>query len=83
MKHSLPSLDSLKAFEAAARNLSFSLVANELCITKGAVSYQIRKLKEEIQCVLFKHSVRQVILLMLVRRYFKQLKSYSKVLILL
>ena len=62
MKHSLPSLDSLKPFEAAARHLSFSLAADELCITKGAISYQIRKLEEEIQCTLFKRSVRQVYL---------------------
>lgn len=62
MKHSLPSLDSLKVFEAAARHLSFSLAADELCITKGAISYQIQKLETEIQCVLFKRSVRQVYL---------------------
>jgi len=62
MKHHLPPLDSLKAFEAAARHLSFSLAANELCITKGAISYQIRKLEEELQCPLFKRSVRQVYL---------------------
>jgi len=62
MKHSLPSLDSLKAFEAAARYLSFSIAADELCISKGAISYQIRKLEEEIQCTLFKRSVRQVYL---------------------
>lgn len=62
MKHSLPPLDSLKAFEAAARHLSFSLAADELCITKGAVSYQIRKLEENIDCSLFKRSIRQVYL---------------------
>ena len=62
MKHHLPSLDNLKAFEAAARHLSFTLAADELCISKGAVSYQIRKLEEEIQCTLFKRSVRQVFL---------------------
>jgi len=62
MKHSLPPLDSLKAFEAAARHLSFSLAADELCITKGAVSYQIRKLEEQLQCRLFKRAVRQVYL---------------------
>lgn len=62
MKHALPSLDSLKAFESAARHLSFSLAANELCITKGAISYQIRKLEEELQCELFKRSIRQVYL---------------------
>lgn len=62
MKHPLPPLDSLKAFEAAARHLSFSLAADELCITKGAVSYQIRKLEEQLQCRLFKRAVRQVYL---------------------
>ena len=62
MKHTLPALDSLKAFEAAARHLSFSLAAEELCITKGAVSYQIRKLEENIDCTLFKRSIRQVYL---------------------
>ncbi len=62
MKHKLPPLDSLKAFEAAARHLSFSLAADELCITKGAVSYQIRKLEENIDCSLFKRSIRQVYL---------------------
>lgn len=62
MKHSLPSLDSLKVFECAARHLSFSIAANELFVTKGAVSYQIRKLEEELQCSLFKRSVRQVYL---------------------
>ena len=62
MKHTLPSLDSLKAFESAARHLSFSLAADELCISKGAISYQIRKLEESIDCALFKRAVRQVYL---------------------
>jgi DNA-binding transcriptional LysR family regulator len=62
MKHPLPPLDSLKAFEAAARHLSFSLAADELCISKGAMSYQIRKLEEQVQCALFKRTVRQVYL---------------------
>lgn len=62
MKHPLPSLDSLKVFESAARQLSFSLAADELCITKGAVSYQIRKLETDLDCALFRRSVRQVYL---------------------
>lgn len=62
MKHSLPPLDSLKAFEAAARHLSFLLAAKELCVSKGAVSYQIRKLEEDLQCKLFKRSIRQIYL---------------------
>lgn len=62
MKHALPPLESLKVFESAARHLSFSLAANELCISKGAVSYQIHKLEQTIDCALFKRSVRQVYL---------------------
>ena len=62
MKHALPALDALKVFESAARQLSFSQAARELCITKGAVSYQIRRLEEALDCALFQRSVRQVYL---------------------
>ncbi len=62
MKHHLPSLDALKVFESAARQLSFTLAAQELCITKGAVSYQIKKLEESLDCELFERSIRQVFL---------------------
>jgi len=62
VKHRLPSLDALKEFEAAARHLSFSIAAQELCLTKGAVSYQIRKLEETLDCALFRRAVRQVYL---------------------
>ena len=60
MKHHLPPLDSLKVFESAARNLSFSRAAEELCLSKGAVSYQIKKLEEFVQASLFLRAVRQV-----------------------
>ena len=62
MKHTLPALDALKVFEAAARQLSFSQAAEELCISKGAVSYQIRKLEQSLDCALFRRAVRQVYL---------------------
>ena len=62
MKHALPPLDSLKVFESAARHLSFSQAARELCITKGAVSYQVRRLEESLDCALFERSVRRVFL---------------------
>jgi DNA-binding transcriptional LysR family regulator len=62
MRHALPPLESLKAFESAARQLSFSRAAEELCITKGAISYQIRKLEEHLGKALFKRSVRRVLL---------------------
>jgi DNA-binding transcriptional LysR family regulator len=62
MKHSLPPLDSLKVFESAARNLSFSRAGEELCLSKGAISYQIKKLEEILQASLFIRAVRQVTL---------------------
>ncbi len=82
MKHNLPPLDSLKVFEAAARHLSFSIAADELCISKGAVSYQIRKLEQTIDCALFKRSIRQIYLtdagqklLLTTRRLFDELEQ--------
>ena len=62
MKHSLPPLDGFKVFEAAARYLSFSKAADELCITKGAVSYQIKQLEQSLEYPLFRRTTRQVYL---------------------
>jgi len=62
MKHSLPPLDTLKAFEASARLLSFTRAADELCVSKGAVSYQIKKLEEHLGQALFKRTTRQILL---------------------
>ena len=44
MRH-LPPLNALRMFEAAARSLSFSTAANELCVTHSAVSHQMRQLE--------------------------------------
>ena len=62
MKHSLPPLDSFKVFESSARFLSFSKASGELCITKGAVSYQIKKLEQALDCQLFRRTTRQIYL---------------------
>ncbi|HKW36239.1 MAG TPA: LysR substrate-binding domain-containing protein [Burkholderiales bacterium] len=50
----LPSLDLLKGFEAAARNLSFTKAATELFITQSAVSRQIQTLEEQLGVALFR-----------------------------
>lgn len=47
-------LSLLVGFEAAARTLSFTRAAHELCITQSAVSRQIKALEEQIGVVLFK-----------------------------
>jgi LysR family glycine cleavage system transcriptional activator len=49
----LPSLNGLRAFEAAARHLSFTHAAAELNVTQTAISHQIRRLEEELGIRLF------------------------------
>jgi DNA-binding transcriptional LysR family regulator len=54
----LPPLNALRAFEAAARHLSFSAAAEELNVTLSAVSHQIRHLEEVLGVPLFLRSPR-------------------------
>lgn len=42
----LPPLGALRAFEAAARHLSFTRAAAELCVTQAAISHQVRQLEQ-------------------------------------
>ena len=58
----LPPLNSLRAFEAAGRLLSFSKAADELNVTPGAISQQIRSLEEFLEIKLFKRRNRSIIL---------------------
>jgi LysR family transcriptional regulator, glycine cleavage system transcriptional activator len=57
----LPPLASLRAFEAAARHLSFRRAAEELAVTPTAVSHQIRQLEERLGVRLFERHTRQVV----------------------
>jgi LysR family glycine cleavage system transcriptional activator len=56
----LPPLNSLKAFEATARHLSFTKAAEELNVTAGAVSQQVKTLEEYLGQKLFKRKNRQI-----------------------
>jgi DNA-binding transcriptional LysR family regulator len=58
----LPSLNALRAFEAAARLGSMSLAAQELHVTHGAVSRQVRALEEALGQPLFVRQGRGVAL---------------------
>ena len=58
----LPPLKSLVYFESAARLQSFTRAANELNVTQGAVSRQIRSLEEFLHKPLFQREKRQVFL---------------------
>jgi DNA-binding transcriptional LysR family regulator len=58
----LPPLDLIRGFEAAARTLSFTLAAEELCVTQSAVSRQIRALEEHLGVTLFERRPRSLAL---------------------
>jgi LysR family glycine cleavage system transcriptional activator len=59
----------LRAFEAAARHESFTLAAQALCVTTGAVSRQVRLLESHLGVDLFIRQHRKVRLTPAGRRY--------------
>ena len=54
MSQRLPSLNALRAFEAAARHLSLTKAARELNVTAAAVSHQIKALEEDVGVTLLR-----------------------------
>lgn len=62
MRTRLPSLNSVRVFEAAARHGSFVKAADELCVTHGAVSRQIKQLEASLGLALFERRNRAVFL---------------------
>jgi LysR family glycine cleavage system transcriptional activator len=62
MPERLPPLNALRTFEAAARHLSFTAAAEELCVTAAAVSHQIRSLEDHLGTALFHRSSRALAL---------------------
>jgi LysR family glycine cleavage system transcriptional activator len=54
----LPPLPSIRFFEAVARRLSVTLAAQELHVTPGAVTQQVRKLEDFLGCALFERRAR-------------------------
>src|SRR5215813_11238138 len=62
MRHAMPPLSALRAFEAAARHLSLTKAAQELGVTPGALSHQIRGLEQLLGFTLFKRGVRSIAL---------------------
>ena len=59
-RRGLPSLDLLKGFEAAARNLSFTKAAAELFVTQSAVSRQVKTLEDQLGIALFRRRHREL-----------------------
>ncbi|HHT7855640.1 transcriptional regulator GcvA [Pasteurella multocida] len=66
----LPPLNSLKAFESAARHLSFTKAAEELFVTQAAISHQIKLLEDFLGITLFKRKNRSLELTELGKAYF-------------
>ena len=58
--YSFPPLNGLRAFEVAARHMSFQNGAEELNVTPGAISQQIKKLEDILQTPLFHREGRAV-----------------------
>src|SRR6266566_7168937 len=54
MSYRLPPLNGLRAFEASARHLSFKRAADELSVTPGAISQQVKSLEASIGVKLFR-----------------------------
>jgi len=68
MSRRLPPLNALRAFEAGARHLSFTLAAAELNVTQAAVSHQVRGLEDALGVKLFERRTRQLELTVAGRR---------------
>ena len=56
------SLNKLRAFDSAARHLSFTRAAAELCVTQAAVSHQVKSLEEHLGAPLFRRTTRGLVL---------------------
>jgi len=57
----LPSIQTLRAFEAAARHHNYSEAAGELGVTHGAISHRIRELETQLGVRLFRRSGRAMV----------------------
>ena len=62
MARRLPPLNALRAFEAAARHLSFTRAAQELNVTQAAVSHQVKALEARLGLALFRRRNRALVL---------------------
>ena len=69
MTRRLPPLNGLKAFETAARSESFTRAAQELNVTQGAVSQQVKRLEATLGLKLFRRERQRLILTEAGRNY--------------
>lgn len=71
----LPPLNAVRVFVAAARHQSFSRAAQELHVTHGAVSRQIKGLEQDLGVPLFERRVRQVVLTVAGQAFYAQAEA--------
>lgn len=71
----LPALDLLKAFESAARHLSFTRAGAELFLSQSAVSRQIQQLETQLQTPLFIRRTRALLLTDAGQRYYRDVSQ--------
>ncbi len=62
MSYRLPPLNAFRVFEAVARHGSFTKAGDELLLSQGAVSYQIKSLEKKLEITLLQRSARAVTL---------------------
>ena len=75
MRRFCPSISDLQTFEIAARQGSFTRTAQELCITQGAVSKQIKSLETFLGVTLFRRTPAGLILTQAGHAYLNDIRS--------
>ncbi|MEM0910483.1 MAG: transcriptional regulator GcvA [Pseudomonadota bacterium] len=75
MSKRLPPLNALKAFESAARHLSFTKAAGELFVTQAAISHQIKTLESFLSTPLFHRKNRSLLLTDEGQAYFQDVRD--------
>lgn len=74
--NAIPPLNPLRAFEAAARHASIRHAADELLVTPGAVSRQVRVLEDYLGVLLFRRLPAEIVLTADGERYFKAISPH-------
>ena len=71
----LPSFTAIRAFEAAARCLSFKEASKELHVTPSAISHQVKTLEEFLGVTLFLRAANRIVLTRSGRKYLNELSG--------
>ncbi|MFT6195133.1 MAG: LysR family glycine cleavage system transcriptional activator [Cognaticolwellia sp.] len=75
MANKIPPLNALRAFEASARQLSFTRAAEELFVTQAAISHQIKALEDNLGIKLFMRKNRSLLLTEEGQSYYLDIKD--------